>query len=157
MKTLALFGTFFIIVGTCVASVRDQIDRQYKRWATAAVKNDVETILAIMAPDYTLKTYTGMVIDHKKYEASLRKRRETNQPTDAYQTEIAQISVKGTTASVISNETSSKLTTDPITNKRVNMIHVHRYEDTWIKSGKTWKLKSTVTQQESTKVIPVGK
>ncbi|AIE85376.1 nuclear transport factor 2 family protein [Fimbriimonas ginsengisoli] len=154
--------TAFVLLGLAVvgygqSSVRSNIDSQYKKWAKAAVQNDVDTILDILAPDYTLHTYTGKVIARKDYEASLRKRKESKQPTTAYETKIASVSVQGDTAKVISDETSAKATIDPITGKNLKMIHIHRYLDTWIRQAGKWRLQSTVTQVETTKVVPAGK
>jgi ketosteroid isomerase-like protein len=136
------------------ASVRNDIDRQYHRWAKAAPANDVETILSILAPDYTLRTFTGKTITRPEYEASLWKRKAANKPSAAYVTKIASVSPKGDTTEVISDETSETPSTDPITNKRLRLIHIHRYLDTWVRIDSVWRLRSTVTQVESTKVVP---
>jgi len=154
MKRFALL-LLVLCVTSAYASVRDDIDRQYKKWAKAALTNDVETILSVLAPDYSLHTYTGTVIDRKAYEASLRKRRASNQPATAYQTQIASVAVQGAVAKVISDETSAKVTLDPVTDKKLKMVHIHRYLDTWVKTGGVWRLRSTVTQVESTKVVPI--
>ena len=138
------------------ASARTQIDHQYKRWAKATLTNDVDTVLSVLAPGYTLHTYTGTVIERKAYEASLRKRKASKQPATAYQTQIASVSVAGSTARVISDETSAKVSVDPVTSKKLKMIHIHRYLDTWVKLGTVWKLQSTVTQLESTKIVDLG-
>ncbi len=143
-------------VSVAFASVKSDIDKQYHRWAKATLNNDVDTILSVLAADYTLKTYTGTVITREKYEASLRKRKASKEKAAAYETKIASVEVAGSRAKVISDETSSKLTIDPVTNKKLNMIHIHRYLDTWVRSGKTWRLQSTVTQVESTKMEPVA-
>ena len=66
------------------------------------------------------------------------------------------MTVHGKVASVISNETSVNLSVDPVTNKKLKLVHLHRYLDTWIKSGGVWRLQKTLTQIESTKVVPVG-
>lgn len=136
----------------CHASVRSDIERQYKRWAKAALTNDVDTILEVLSPEYTLRTYAGQTILRKDYEASLRKRKAANQPSSAYETKIVSLEVKGETAMVISDETSEKDSVDPITNKKVKLIHLHRYLDTWVKMGRAWRLRSTYTQTESTKL-----
>lgn len=154
MRAVALF-IFALLTVAAFASVRDDIDHQYKRWSRAAVVNDVETILDVLAPDYTLHTYTGTVIPRKAYEASLRKRRDSKQPTTAYQTQIASVTVLGKAAKVISDETSAKVTVDPVTLKKLKMIHIHRYLDTWVKTGRSWRLQTTVTQVESTKVVSI--
>jgi hypothetical protein len=44
------------------SSAKVQISRQYKRWAHAALTNDVATVLAILTPDYTLRTYKGKTV-----------------------------------------------------------------------------------------------
>ncbi len=150
-------GLFLAVMLSAAAmcSVRSDIDRQYHRWAKAALDNDVETVLAILAPDYSLRTFTGKMIDRKAYETSLRKRRESKQAATVYQTKLASVDVHGATATVISDETSDKISLDPVTNKKLKMIHIHRYLDTWIRSGRIWKLRQTITQLESTKVVPI--
>jgi hypothetical protein len=135
------------------ASVSGDIDRQYKRWGRAALTNDVDTILSILAPDYTLHTYTGVTIPRKDYEASLRKRKASGKPATAYVTKIAKVTVEGKKALVISDETSATVSKDPITNQKVKLIHIHRYLDTWVRGGSAWRLRSTVTQVESTTVV----
>ena len=156
MKTVALIIAASVCATAMSApSVRSRIDKQYKRWATAALTNDVETILSILAPDYTLKTYTGTVITHDKYEASLRKRRADKKPSAAYVTKMAGIQVAGTQAQVISDETSDTFSADPISNQKLKLIHIHRYLDTWTRIGHDWRLRSTVTQMEKTTVVPL--
>jgi len=155
MKPLLIAAALLATVAA-QASVKTDIERQYKRWAKATVANDVDTILNVLAPDYTLKTFTGTVVPRKAYEASLRKRKAANQPAAAYQTQIVTVTVEGQTAKVISDETSTTLSEDPVTNKKLKLLHTHRYLDTWTKIGKAWRLKSTITQQESTKALPTN-
>lgn len=156
MKTKSFFvGLLLLAFAIPVsASVKGDIDRQYKRWGKAALTNDVETILGVLAPDYTLHTYTGIVIPRAKYEVSLRKRKAENKPATVYDTSMASISVLGDVAKVISDETSDTFSVDPITNKKLKLIHIHRYLDTWIKTKGVWRLQTTITQVESTKVAP---
>jgi len=139
---------------SALASDRSQIERQYKRWAKAALVNDVETILDVLAPDYTLHTYTGTVVPRKAYEVTLRKRKASKAAATVYQTKIASVAVAGKTAKVISDETSDTFAVDPISKKKQKLIHVHRYLDTWVKLGGVWHLQTTITQVESTKVVP---
>ncbi len=147
------FGLVFWAAVTLVqANVSSDIDHQYKRWGRATLSNDVDTICSILAPDYTLHTYTGVTIGRKDYETSLRKRKASGKPATAYVTKIAKVTVEGKKALVISDETSATVSKDPITNRNVKLIHIHRYLDTWIRAG-TWRLQSTVTQVESTTVV----
>ena len=155
------FRLILALVWTCIgmslanASVKDDIDRQYKRWGRAALVNDVDTVLAILAPDYVLHTFTGTAIARKDYEVSLRKRKAANKPATVYETSMADISVTGDTALVTSDETSNNISVDPITNKKVKLVHIHRYHDTWIRIRGVWRLQTTITTVESTKVVPI--
>ena len=134
------------------ASPRTEIEQQYKRWGKAALKNDADTILSILAPEYTLKTYAGKVISRKDYATSLRKKKAEGKPIDAYETKILSVKIVAGTAQVTSDETTKKRTKDPITGKSVVILHIHRYLDTWVRSGGVWRLRSTVTQQELTEL-----
>lgn len=154
-KVYCGFALLFVCAGFASASVKSDIDRQYKRWGKAALVNDVDTILNVLTPDYTLHTYTGTVIPRVKYEASLRKRKAENKPATVYETSMASISVTGDVAKVISDETSNNMSVDPITNKKLKLIHIHRYLDTWVRTKGVWRLQTTITQVESTKVVPV--
>ena len=135
--------------------VRRTIQNQYKRWSRAALTNDVESILTILAPNYTLHTYSGKVIDHKTYESSLRERKKQNKPASVYDTHIERMSIHGDNAIVVSNETSSNTSVDPITNKKLRLMHIHKYSDSWVKIRGEWRLQKTITQAESTKVVPL--
>ena len=132
--------------------VRPQIERQYKSWATATLTNNVDRVLAILAPDYTLQTFTGKVITRKMYEQSLRKRKAENKPASAYTTRMKSINVVGATATVVSEELSKSPAVDPITNERQILVHIHEYNDTWVRIAGVWRLRSTVTKLEKTTV-----
>ena len=154
-KLILIFLATTVCLTAATASVRDDIDHQYKRWGRAALVNDVDTILDILAPDYVLHTYTGTAIPRKNYEASLRKRKAANKPATVYETSMFAITVTGDTALVTSDETSNNLSVDPITNKKVKLVHIHRYLDTWIRIRGAWRLQKTITTVESTKVVPI--
>lgn len=133
-------------------SARGAIEGQYKRWARAALNNDVEGVLGILMPGYTLRTFDGTVIERKAYEASLRKRKAEGQKPAAYSTSIETLSVSRQRATVLSLETSVKATADPITNKVQKLVHIHRYRDVWVRTSGRWRLASTVTLLEKTTI-----
>ncbi len=132
--------------------VRPQIERQYKSWASATITNNVDQVLAILTPDYTLQTFTGKVITRKMYEQSLRKRKAENKPASAYTTRMKSIKVAGSTANVVSEELSKSPAVDPITNEHQVLVHIHEYNDTWVRIAGVWRLRSTVTKLEKTTV-----
>jgi len=155
LKRLSLSLIFLIVsVALCAASVRSAIERQYQRGVKATLSNDVDTVLAILTPDYTIKTYTGQVIQFKVYASGLKKKKASGQKPSAYTTKIKDLKVNGSTATVISLETTVTTAVDPITNEKKKLLHTHQYLDTWVKMASVWRLKSTVTQTETTTVEP---
>lgn len=143
VSTVALAGT---------KDVQKEIERQYKRWSKAYVVNDVDTILSILTSDYTLTTYSGDVVSFKQYASSLREKKAKGTKNAAYTTKIVSLAVKGIRANVVSEEESVTSVKDPVTAKLKRLIHIHRYSDSWVKSGGVWKLSSTKTTLEKTTV-----
>ena len=139
-------------LGAAAPSTRTQIDGQYKRWVAASLRLDVDGVLAILAPDYSLQTFDGKLIPRQMYEKSLRARKAKGQRPASYKTSIESLSQTGDTASVISLETSITDTPDPVTQKVQKVIHIHQYRDTWNHLEGAWKLSSTVTLLEKTTV-----
>lgn len=131
---------------------RAEIQRQYARWSVAARRNDVATIMKIISPDYTLTTASGTVITRKAYQLSLERRKLKASKVPVYTTHLAQLTEFEGKLIAISNEVNQSTITDPITNKRITLIHTHRYRDTWRKIATQWRLASTVTELESTTV-----
>jgi hypothetical protein len=134
------------------ASVKSDIEQQYKAWVRSSLKLDVDGVLAVLTPEYTLKTFDGKVIPLKNYEVSLRQRKAKGIKPANYTTEIKSLEEAGDEAKVISLETSITDTPDPITNKVQKVIHIHEYLDTWKRMGRKWRLASTVTQVERTTI-----
>jgi hypothetical protein len=158
MKNLAILLLFVTLTATqslaTGRSVRSLIDQQYKRWVSASLSNDVDSVLAILTPDYTLQTFDGKVIPLEKYEVSLRKRKESGTKPNSYSTSIESLTVSGPVATVISNEVSVNSAPDPITNQMRKLQHIHQYRDTWVRNQGMWKLSKTVTLLEKTTVAP---
>ena len=130
--------------------VRKALERQYQSWAHAAVTNDVDRILAILAPEYTLKTFAGKVITYDNYKKSLLARKAAGKPSTAYTTRICDLTVAPHAATVRSEEISISLAKDPILLKDVKIVHTHQYIDRWREQGRVWRLCSTVTTLEKT-------
>ncbi len=156
MKNLRILWLLLTLLATLSfgggRSIRATIEGQYKRWVAASLHNDVDGVLAILTPDYTLTTFDGKVIPLSKYEVSLRKRKASGQKPASYQTSIQSLSVAGPVATVISNEISTNTALDPITNKTQRLEHMHQYRDIWVRTQGTWRLSQTVTLLEKTTV-----
>ncbi len=132
------------------STVRKALERQYQAWAHAAVKNDVDCILGILAPEYTLTTFAGKVIPYANYKKSLLARKASGKPSTAYTTRICDLSVASRSATVRSEEISISVARDPILQKDVKIVHTHQYIDKWRNTGRVWRLVSTVTTLEKT-------
>jgi hypothetical protein len=131
---------------------RKAIKGQYDAWSAAYMKNDVDQLLSILSPDYTLKTATGSVITHSEYEVMLNMRKKRNTDTSVYSTEILRLTLHDDVAALLSRETSVTRQKNDKTGKMETVNHQHDYIDVWAFTGGKWLLKSTVTQRERTQV-----
>ena len=130
------------------ADARKAIQKQYNSWSKAYMAHDVDTLLSILAPTYTLKTAQGKFIKHTEYAVMLKMRKQKHSDTTRYSTEILRITLKNGVAAIFSRET----TTDPGLNQKTGkaepVSYQHDYIDLWVLTGGKWLLQSTVTQRE---------
>ncbi len=110
--------------------------------------NDVDALLSMLTPDYTLTTVDGAVIKHGEYEATLRLRKSAHSDTKKYATRILAIKVSGETAEVEARETMTGQMKDASTGKVAMFVHEHDYSDTWTHSTGVWLLRKTITLKE---------
>ncbi len=128
------------------------IQAQYDRWTKAYMAHDVPTLLAILSPDYTLKTANGTVLTAGEYKAMLEVQRKKHDDTTVYKTEIQRINLHENIAAVYSRETTTNRTPDPKTHRDKIVSYQHDYIDAWEYREGQWLLKSTVTLKEQ--VLP---
>ena len=131
---------------------RSAIQLQYDAWSKAYMAHDVDTLLAILAPDYTLKTAKGALIVRSEYEVMLKLRKAKHSDTTHYSTELLRITLRGGVAAIWSRETTTDPGVNGATGKAEPISYLHDYVDLWIYSNGEWLLRSTVTQKET--VIP---
>jgi hypothetical protein len=136
------------------AQARKAIQRQYDAWSKAYMGHDLDTLLSILAPGYTLKTAQGTLIKRNEYEVMLKMRKQKHSDTTLYKTEILRITLKDGVAAIWSRET----TTDPGLNQKTGktepVSYQHDYIDLWILASGKWLLKGTVTQREQVIAMP---
>jgi len=134
---------------------RRSIQQQYNSWSKAYMAHDVDTLLGILAPTYTLKTAQGKFINYPEYAVMLKLRKLKHSDTTRYTTEILRITLKDGVAAIFSRET----TTDPGLNQKTGksepVSYQHDYIDLWIYKAGKWQLRSTVTQREQ--ILPPTK
>lgn len=136
MRSLALIGLLVLAIAAAPGQTWKAIQGQYERFAKAYVANDVNVMLAILSPSYTITDENGKTIDFKAYKAQLEQRRDRAQVSSAYTVEILSLERKGDTTTVGTKE---------ITKGIGGVEHVHRYRDIWKLQKGVWRLASTTT------------
>lgn len=143
-------GVMILVSGSHAATdTQKQIQAQYNRWSRAYMSHDVDTLLDILSPDYTLTSVDKDVMSYATYKAYLELKRKTPKDATEYKTRILKLVQSGERAVVTSEEAMTTAGTDP-SGKKVVSVHKHVYSDTWVHEATTWRLLSTVTQREST-------
>ncbi len=127
---------------------RTAIQRQYNRWSKAYMAHDVETLLSILAPGYTLKTAQGTQIKRSEYGVMLKMRKQKRSDTTHYTTEILRITLRDGVAAIFSREHTTDPGVDQKTGKPTTVSYQHDYIDLWVYANGRWLLKGTVTQRE---------
>lgn len=135
-------------------SPKVEIQRQYDAWSKAYMTRDVDTLIAILSPDYKLTTFEKKTLDYDVYAAKLRLMKGAPPDPTKYSTEIKSLALRGDEADVVSIETMESAGTDPKTSKPVIVLHRHEYLDTWIHYDAGWRLRRTITRKESTQYRP---
>lgn len=150
LHVTALLALLTLNLLPCRASIREELQKQYDRFAKAYVQNDVETLLSILAPDYTLKDSKGKTTTFAQYKDILKKRKADNKKTSAYKTILTDVKVKGETALATTMEKNDTTEDDPNTGELRKVVHIHQYKDTWIRLKGGWRLKRTESAGERT-------
>ena len=134
------------------STVQKEIQKQYDRWSIAYMANDIETMLDILAPTYTLTTSERDTMDYKTYVAYLKLRKAGPKDTTNHQTLIKKVVFKDQVAEVDAVESMKTAQAELHTGRILLSIHKHEYLDRWKQTNKGWRLLSTVTILESTKI-----
>lgn len=134
--------------------VKAAIQKRYDEWSKAYMAHDVDKLLAILSPGYTLKTTKGAVITLPEYKTMLNVRKQKHDDTTKYSTEIQRITLHDGVAAIYARETTTSQKVNKDTGKTEDTSYQHDYIDVWeLRDGK-WFLKSTVTVKEQT--LPPG-
>lgn len=134
------------------SQIQAGIQAQYNAWSAAYMKNEVETLLGMLSPEYTLTTADNRVIERPEYEATLNLRRRANSDTSSYSTQILKLTLDRDAVQVISRETSVSHVKNEKSGVVETVNHMHDYLDRWIYLEGKWLLSSTVTQRELTQI-----
>jgi len=136
------------------AQARKAIQKQYDSWTKAYMAHDVDALLAILAPAYTLKTAQGVLIKRSEYEVMLKQRKQKRSDTTQYRQEIVRITLRDGVAAIWSRETTTDPGLNQKTGKKEPVTYQHDYIDVWTYTANKWLLKSTVTQKEQRLAVP---
>lgn len=131
---------------------RNEIKVQYDAWSAAYMKNDVDKLLSILDPGYTLKAANGQVITHSEYAVMLNLRKKKGPDTTRHSTQILRLTLHDGVAAIFARETTTSKRFNPNTKKEQTVDSQHDYVDAWVYSHGKWLLRSTVTQRETTQI-----
>jgi len=115
---------------------------------------DVETLVGLLSPDYTLTDALKHTMAYDVYVAKLRLIKGLARDSVKYSTAIKSLSVHGDIAVVVSVETMASPFADAKTGHAMTSLHRHEYLDSWIHYDAGWRLRRTVTRKESTELSP---
>jgi len=135
MRPLVI-STFLALCAGAMSQTWAAIAKQYDRFATAYLANDVNVMLSILSPTYTLEDEAGTKTDYRAYRTQLERRRDQGVVSSAYTVHILSLERKGDTAI---------LGTKEVTKGIGGAEHVHRYRDIWKLEKGVWRLASTTT------------
>lgn len=130
------------------SEARRGIQKQYNAWSKAYMAHDVDTLLSILSPKYTLKTAQGTLINYPEYAVMLKLRKQKHSDTTLYQTAILRITLRDGVAAIWSRETTTDPGLNQKTGKKEPVSYQHDYIDLWTYTANKWLLKGTVTQRE---------
>lgn len=128
---------------------KNELQQRYNAWSKAYMAHDIEVLLDVLAPGYTLKTASGTTISRAEYEVMLRSRKKQAEDTSSYRTEILRLTLKEGVAAVYSRETTNNPRRDEKSGKLVPNVWEHEYIDVWVQQSGKWRLRSTNTVREA--------
>ncbi len=136
--------------------VRIEIQHQYDRWSKAYMTQDVNVLLEILSPDYSLTTGDKDELSYKTYAAYLKLKAKGPKDITHYKTIIKSFNLSSSTADVVAIETMTTELADRTNAKGQLSVHQHEYLDRWQSFDHTWRLLKTTTLHESTKIERKG-
>jgi hypothetical protein len=137
-RTMFLLPAVALLVAPGLGSaLEDQLTIRYGVWDRAYRANDAKAMAAMLDPKFRVITLSGKVIPRADYVKGLGK-----SPAPAkYTTTLLRAEGGRYTARAWTREVSQKAG---------ESAHVHRYRDTWKKSGGHWLLLESRTLSEET-------
>jgi ketosteroid isomerase-like protein len=151
LSTWVMLAVVLASPGASQNDVRRAIQAQYDRWSRAYMANDVDALLDILSPDYTLTSADKDVMSYATYKAYLQLKKKGPKETTRYSTRIVKLTLQKGDAKVDSIETMLTWKPDP-SGHVIESTHRHEYLDVWRRAGSSWRLRSTMTLRESTTV-----
>jgi ketosteroid isomerase-like protein len=141
----ALIGLTLVcmIAGTVAAQdavVRKAIAAEYAKFSRAARKKDVKAALSIATPDLVVRQPDGQQMNRQQLEAMLSLQMTMVKQVKRVDVTIVNLSVRGNQAVAVVSMTLSGVVEDA-QGKAREIISQNMSRDTWVKTGKEWKMK----------------
>jgi|SRR5579871_3355266 len=130
------------------ADARKAIQASYDHADAAVTKKDVNTAVSNRTSDYTTTGPHGETLTATQEREALTQLMKSLKSIKAT-TSIQAIKLKGATATVIAKEHADMFLTSPQSPKPAHLIVDDVVQDTWIKTGKGWRINHSKTLKES--------
>jgi len=135
---VALLGATSAVWGTDQKEVQKELQANYNKIVSAFRKRDLKSVETYMSPDYTSRLKSGKVLSRAQTMADMKRQMNS----------LRNISFDRTVKSVTLKNGKALATTDFYLRGQVvdqqgyphMMELISRYEDTWVRKDKGWKL-----------------
>ena len=149
MAMALVFGAQVVRADT--AAVRKAISARYAASDAALRKKDAKALLAMITPDFTVKTAAGQTLTAKQLPALLQQEFAAIKEVKNTRWSILEFGVKGNVATVKMTQTLSGVFTGQ-DQKTHTLSSTNVSVDTWVRTPSGWKLRKSVELSEKTLV-----
>jgi ketosteroid isomerase-like protein len=125
-----------------LTEAKKSIQAMYAVKNTAAEKKDVQSMMSIYTPDFTITYPDGRVVNKTQLQQETEKMLPSVKSVVAHDL-VKSISLKGNTAFVQSSRSSTSISDNPDTHKPDRVVLSAKVEDIWVKVEKKWLLKKS--------------
>src|SRR5262249_44853724 len=115
-----------------LAQVRKSIEAGYLKKDNSTNRKDLHGMMSIYAPGATVKHPNGKIVTTDEMEKQLTNILPSVKSIKEHEV-VKNISLKGDTALVNSEKTSTTVTEEPNSHKDEKVAHIVESEDTWVK------------------------
>jgi ketosteroid isomerase-like protein len=142
---LLLAGVVPTVVRADDKAVRKEIEGMYAKIVTAMKHKNVQAIMEMGTPDFTMKELKGPPVKAKDVAAQMQAQMATVKSVDSCTMTLDKLVVKGNTAVATENNATAMTVLGQKKGETHKVTSKGTTEDTFVKTPKGWKFKSVNT------------